>query len=670
MRLLLIAAFTICVGFATACAGKLDGLDLSKTQYDINYRLKGDGLDKMDELGFVLYPTMEEEIYDLYGSFTRSSTTPIFISADLPYHTLHLMVDYTVRIMELEELLPKLEELTEGMLAEAERDYKKTSADLKEAARAEFIYFAVAAKLLELDVELAAQDAKLVKKELEKIERHSGLEDVSFLPEIKEDYSQYVPRGHYTRSEEFGRYFKAMMWFGRLPLHIPKEDKPLLPMQTALLISLNLEDNDDLKTLWKEIYEPTAFFFGCADDLTPEQLIEAADDFYTEKLNPDVFADETRLREFAQELRSDFKPKILSEFALSTGKEQIEIPVSMRFMPQRFVPDSYIFSQLTFDRVTAYQGKPEPKPFTWGMTAVGAMRVFPRGLDAMGVLGWETAEEILRKDGDTEYMGYEEQYQKMVKWYNGLPEEERKSSVYFRWFELFRLYREACAPKKVDACAWESKKLLTALGSWTELRHDAILYAKQSYTAVGTAAPPPPLRLAYVEEAPELYEAMAECARVIAGFAEEGSRIADSYESFAITLDNLADYARKQQKGQNLSAEEHSYLWYVSSTLRNLPYNLGNVVLSDADQRMALVADVHTDLNSSQVLEEATGSPARILVLVEIDGKSYVAQGGTFSYFEFKHDMADRLTDEAWQQMVQDGKTPDMPTWTEVIFAE
>ncbi|MBD3285351.1 DUF3160 domain-containing protein [candidate division WOR-3 bacterium] len=670
MRLLMIAVVTLGLGFSTAFAGRLDGLEPAKTQPDINYRLQGEGFSRVDELGFVLCPTMQEEIYDLYGNYMRSSSTPMFISADLPYHTLHLMVDYTVRIMELEQLLPKLEELTEGMLAQAKLDYEESEGDLKEAARAEFIYFAVAASLLELDVEISDEDAEIVEEELKKIEEHEGLDDVKFLPEVKEDYSQYVPRGHYTRSEEFRRYFKAMMWFGRLPLHIPKENKPVLPMQTALLISLNLANNGELNSLWKNIYEPTAFFFGYADDLTPGQLIDAADDFYKEKLEPDVFADKAKLRDFAAELRKDYKPMILSEFALSSGEEQIDIPLSMRFMPQRFIPDSYIFSQLTFDRVTEYTAETNRKPFTWGMTLVGAVRVFPRGLDAMGVLGWDIAESILRKDGDTEYMGYDEQFEKMVKWYAGLPDTERESSIYFRWFELFRLYRKARAPKKVDENAWERKKLLTALGSWTELRHDAILYAKQSYTAVGTAAPPPPLRLAYVEEAPELYTAMAECARVIAGFAEEGGEIEGAYERFAEILDELAALSQKQLKGQTLSAEEHSFLWYVSSDLGSLPYKLGNVVLSDADQRMALIADVHTDLNSGQVLEEATGSPAQIFVLVEIEGKPYVAQGGTFTYYEFKQDMADRLTDEAWQQMILEGKVPEMPTWTEVIFAE
>ncbi|GAI43997.1 unnamed protein product [marine sediment metagenome] len=35
-------------------------------------------------------------------------------------------------------------------------------------------------------------------------------------PYAYEDYSQYVPRGHYTRNEKFKKYFKTMMWYGRI----------------------------------------------------------------------------------------------------------------------------------------------------------------------------------------------------------------------------------------------------------------------------------------------------------------------------------------------------------------------------------------------------------------------------------------------------------------------
>ena len=49
---------------------------------------------------------------------------------------------------------------------------------------------------------------------------------------------------------------------------------------------------------------------------------------------------------------------------------------------------------------------------------------------------------------------------------------------------------------------WLDKALMTAMSSWAELRHDTILYAKQSYTRKLSANISPE---GYVEPYPELY---------------------------------------------------------------------------------------------------------------------------------------------------------------------
>jgi hypothetical protein len=82
---------------------------------------------------------------------------------------------------------------------------------------------------------------------------------------------------------------------------------------------------------------------------------------------------------------------------------------------------------------------------------------------------------------------------------------------------------------------------------------------------------------------------------------------------------------------------------------------------------MALVADVHTDTNTGQVLEEGVGDAFPIYVVVSVEGQQVVALGGVFSYYEFKWPMADRLTDESWQEM---SSRPDRPTWTGTFIVE
>jgi hypothetical protein len=70
------------------------------------------------------------------------------------------------------------------------------------------------------------------------------------------------------------------------------------------------------------------------------------------------------------------------------------------------------------------------------------------------------------------------------------------------------------------------------------------------------------------------------------------------------------------------------------------------------DNPAALIADVATDPDSGQVLEEGTGMLNHIYVVVPIDGKLVLAMGSIFTCYEFPWPMSDRLTDEAWRAML------------------
>jgi len=85
---------------------------------------------------------------------------------------------------------------------------------------------------------------------------------------------------------------------------------------------------------------------------------------------------------------------------------------------------------------------------------------------------------------------------------------------------------------------------------------------------------------------------------------------------------------------------------------------------SSTDLKMALVADVHTDTSSGQVLEESVGSPHYIYTIVRINNLLQVVKGAVFSYYEFKWPIADKLTDKKWQEMIIKKMEPDQPYWT------
>ena len=90
-------------------------------------------------------------------------------------------------------------------------------------------------------------------------------------------------------------------------------------------------------------------------------------------------------------------------------------------------------------------------------------------------------------------------------------------------------------------------------------------------------------------------------------------------------------------------------------------------ITSETDRNMAVIADFHTiapnKYSEGGYMEAGVGPAYEIYVVVPIDGKLYLTRGAIFSYHEFIS--GERLTDEKWQEMIETGKAPNMPSWTD-----
>ena len=628
--------------------------------------------------GFVVVPQGYEQIYAIYQQADEASI-PAFVTTDAVLHSFHILYDYALRLAEIEHFIADLETLNAAMLKAAEADYAATSGPVQEAARQNLAFFAVATKLLTPDVDIADVPRPvrdLVQEELALIEAHAG---ITFSPIFgyREDYSQYVPRGHYTRNEDFERYFRAMMWYGRMSFHLVNPDAPEAARREtrgALLIVRALHQADLLDT-WERIYEPTAFFVGTADDLTVYDYAAVAEAVYSGLPDPATLADEALLDGFIAAARQLRPPAIVGGYVTDQENPE-EVTMGFRFMGQRFIPDSYIFQQLVYDQVKGYRGS--GKPFTMSPSQAGPIRAFPRGLDVPAVLGSVRALEILTAEGDTDYDGYAEQLAKLQAEYAALSEEQWTSNLYWNWLHTLRPLPEAKDegyPYFMQSPAWTDKDLHTWLGSWTELRHDTILYAKQSYAVMATSImPEPELARGYVEPQPEVYARLAALtAQMQAGLGSRGllnDEMAGKLERMEELLLTLKDISEKELRGEGLTEEEYATIRFIGGALESLTTFSEEVegqITSQADERMALIADVHTDPNTNQVLEEGVGDAFPIYVIVLVEGRQVVALGGVFSYYEFKWPIGDRLTDEDWQAM---SPRPDGPVWTGSFIVE
>lgn len=687
----------------------------------------GGAADMLFQNGFVIirnpFNPKGEDITTPYDDL-KENEIPIFITTDSLLHLYHIQFDETLRQIEEREFYGKIWNISEALLEDSLKTYGSSTGEVKEAARKNAAYLAVALSLLQpnesqtcqeeyeyecapglfgkeeaaqytFEIPETVQDD--VEAELKLIGAHGGFED-SPLFTYKEDYSQYVPRGHYTRSEKLKNYFRAMMWYGRLAFllnggepygpdakYLVSAEEARLQTTGALFITGKFAESEALRTDWERIYAVTSFYVGLSDDLGPYEYLESMQKvfgggFSAGKLTDDAFLD--LKAEFAalngpriyggtgectkviNPAFEDFSPENLDE---CLGKSK-----GFRLMGQRFIPDSYMLSEIVSPNVGELQRS--EAPFTACLIPdYGYMRCFPRGLDVMALLGSERAREVLTELGEEDYERYDVQFANLSAEFEGFSAAEWNKNLYWSWlYSLKALLKEPGAgyPTFMQTEAWHDRTLTAALASWAELRHDTILYAKQSYTmtmSITSVGPPPPPEkpvVGYVEPVPEFYNRLLALTRMTTKGLDEMGVLDSSSKSRLNELERiLARLVKLSEKElENVELEQEDY-----DFIKNFGKEL-NGVIADVEakaKKTTIIADVHTDQNTKQVLEEGIGYVDLMVVAYKVpDGRILVGAGPVMTYYEFKHPMDDRLTDEKWREMLQGSEAPERPEWT------
>ncbi|MDD3621060.1 MAG: DUF3160 domain-containing protein [Methanofollis sp.] len=622
----------------------------------------------LKEHGFVVaaYPFgPESQIVRPYRTLGEHDV-PLFLSSDTLYHLYHLQFDDTLCQIEKDTLSADLLTLDTALLNASEETYRQSSGEAKEAARLNMGYYAVAVALLDpSDFTVPAEVRDEVEDELALIEGQAGLAP-SPLFSYTEDYTQYRPRGHYTKSEELERYFQAMMWHGRMPFllnatHEVGEEEARIQTAAAAQTAALLVADPDLKAHWDRVYGVTAFYAGYADDLGPAEYIAAMERLFggaKQSLAPD------EVEALRQDLLTLAPPSIYS----GTGYQIVGSPeearavlnatMGFRFMGQRFVPDSYFFSELVYPYTGEFTGTGAP------FTMIDEERSIPTGLDLMALLGSDRGRALLDEGGDSAYMNYDTVYGRLEADLAARNETEWHQTLYWAWLDSLRPLLVEFGegyPTFMQTPAWQEKELTTSLVSWTELRHDTLLYAKQSYTLdCAFIYPEKPEIPGYVEPVPEAYRRLAALNTMTAdGLFDLGvldPAAAQRLSALGEVIDRFTALSVKELEGVPLTADDHAFIRDAAGTLDGLVLGL--------EEQTTLVADVHSNPYHGIVLEEGVGDIALIVVACPTsDGEATLCAGPVLSYYEFTHPLDDRLTDEAWAEMLRDNPPP-RPWWT------
>jgi len=641
--------------------------------------------DLLSANGFVVAPARWREFYELYEN-ARYEELPVFVTTDSVYHVYHLLFDKMLRDLERDHFTEDIRDLTVACQSAAESLYAGLrGTDLEETARRTLAYFAVAHALIDPGAVAPPEVADLVSAELAQINTHAGLIaspifsagcpdgcnpcDTDPPPEcldqdcMCEDYSQYVPRGHYTRSEELERYFRTMMWYGRINMRLQRASETRMALLITYILRNATVGDTPASEVWARVYDPTAFIVGQADDLGFHEYGAIWDAVYGSDAPASDIADDGMLAQFVSAARNLPAPQVNSMWVY-IWEDKETVTQGFRFMGQRFVLDAYIFEELTW-REVGTQAEP---------------RMTPKGLDVMSAMGSEHALVLLEDMGETAYANYPEQMAKLRSEISDLGIDSWTQTLYWNWLYALQPLLDPKGiqhPAFMRTASWGSKDLQTALGSWSELKHDTILYAKQVMAEMGGGPPPEP-PAGWVEPNPGAYARLLALTRMTRSGLEGRGLLTKNTAANLMRLDDLLlfllDVSQRELAGDALSRDDYERIKYYGGELEAMTLAAADQEgegspFFEEDEWAAVVADVATD-PTGQVLEEGTGYVNEIFVVVpDGAGGLHIAKGGVYSYYEFLWPIGDRLTDDAWRAMLEAGETPAQPSWTQSFTA-
>jgi uncharacterized protein DUF3160 len=655
------------LGYSPGQAELLDRIQASSLSLD------GAELDVLEKNGFVVSSRLQFPTFLRGYAAIYMADLPVFVSADALLDALHRSYDAILMDIESQVLIPNLEQLLSSMLARVDIVHapEQTKTDLS-------MYLEIALALLDPTGHPATSAG--AKSFVRKAVAAAGIEDVTLFGIARsEDFSQFQPRGHYLEPP-LSEYFRAMIWLGRVDFRLletlPDGSVTFRREQYDAMLAMHQLLDAPRTELWNSIDGVVRAFVGESDSMTVPEVSSLVADLGG--LSAALAASDASV---AQAINAGGygEQQIASYLMVNDGVVKT-LPLNRSFLlfGQRYVADSHVFSRVVFDRVA---GRMMPNPLDAAFAALGnnqALALEQRELEAYpelpGALG---SMRYLIDNHDSDFWG---------------------ANLYNLWSASLRALSpppDSSAPESrglpavAGTDAWGRRLLNTQLGSWAQLRHDTLLYAKQSYTGINSCEFPD----AYVEPNPEFFHSLvrfAERGSELIGLLPQAAYLREPvnayFDNLASAASMLADMADQERTGTPFSAAQ---LAFINDAVRvdAVPQGCTTVdtpngwyarlfyVPAKSIEQDLTIADVHTqpaDENGNivgKVLHVATGFPRLMTVTANTCAGPRAYAGVAYSYHELITDDFERLNDEQWTERASSGNPAEVP-WAESFIAE
>lgn len=686
-------------------------------------------------------PTMGNAFYQLWYN-----DLPVFISTDALLHAWHRTYQLMLEELETAFLYQATDTLLQRIATEIPAVWASAGTGVLRESVLDADYLVTVAQCLIQGRTVPSplnQDSRVA--EMLADIRAAKLKDVpDFMGSCRTvDFSQFEPRGHYTHSEQLRRYFQCLMWLGRMDVPVaggpfercPGDRRMASPRElgTALVLHQLIDQSGAMED-WSAIDTVIGAFAGWSDSLTVRQLggLLAGAGIQSLADVPDLatlegiqsLISEGELG--VQNIRSD------AFFTPMSDGTPVRLPQTFLIFGQRFVPDSWVFSQTVYDSIQ----------WTENGSVRDVQRRVPSALDvAFAVLGnnqvvpdlvaqiqrsprfpLPTHAELFR-DGHP----YQHNLAAARATLDAQKPEAWDNSIAMGWLgalrELSHPTTDAAYPEAMRTHPWAMRTLNTQLASWTQYRHNTVLYAKQSYTAVPICFYPAGFVEPRVEFWRRLHSTIARSADVLASIHYPDAFVGTSgtnviYLStlqssqvahlrfFAEQVATLSRLSEKELTRTPFSADEERFIrtlmhdegtfphgcgfmprysgWYPRLFYQPYFYR-GSVPFADpmapwwtsvdawfhethgANAGDLIIADVHTDPpapdlgDPGSVLHQAVGNVGLMVVAVDNGQDRMVYAGPVMTHYELEViGPPVRLNDDQWTAIHQGNPQPDL----------
>ena len=608
--------------------------------------------------GFAIVPATNEQLFHVYEQ-NDYSCFPSFVTTDLYLQLFHMYFDCMLRELEEHSLAGLMVELSKEMYnAMHQQATNAGSEEIRTLAHHNAVFFAVAYQLLTGKAigtpEEQAEAQPEVDKAMESVNSTSAF--MQDYREVQFAYSLFRPRGHYTRNENLQRFFRGMMWLQSVPFGMDHLDE----VKEAIVMAYALQENQVASNNYEKMNQLIRFLMGEPDNISIPQV--QAEVKKKGLLLSELLESEKDLADIKDALKKigDKQTRIRPKYERTSHNK-------ICLMPQRYQPDAEVLQEMV-----DYDSHP-------------TLRDTPKGLDFFAAMGVSAAEQILIEEGQ-KWKDFGSQL-KLMKQRMG--EIDWQETIATQWMQALKTVndKDDQMPYFMVTPEWDLKNLNASLASWAELKHDAILYAKQPFGAeCGGAGPPDPVVKGYVEPNVGFWKKAIELLDNTYKLLESQNMLTEKVENATTRMKEEANFllavSEKELEGKVLTDEEYDQLKCMGATFENISLDLvreesqelmGWSDVQGADRKVALVADVYTanaDNNPAKsILFEAVGLADEIYVVVEIGGYLYLTRGAVFSYREFTQPIdQQRLTDEEWQQQLEQNPRKGVPEWMNRII--